>query len=150
LRFPAASGEKAKNKVARKQRKGTHLEVFSDKAGRANSAILDVLAKETPQNIKQILKKINKYEGLEETYYASLTKRLHSLQETGYIGEAKTAEETSKNQKSYELRAKAYIAVFLKENSIQDIIDQASDTQAAYILLALLNVFLPEKDQNNP
>ena len=135
--------------MAGKKRKGksTELEVFSDRAGRANVAIFDALAKESPQNIKQLLKQISKYEGLEETYYASLTKRLHCLQETGYIGEAKSVQECNKGQTSYELRMKAYLALFLKENSMQDILDQATDAQAAYILLALLNVFLPENDK---
>jgi hypothetical protein len=36
--------------------------------------------------------------------------------------------------------------MFLKENRMQDILDQATDTQAAHILLALLNVFLAEKN----
>jgi hypothetical protein len=42
---------------------------------------------------------------------------------------------------------KAYLAMFIKENNIQDILDQATDTQTAYIILALLNVELPEKDK---
>lgn len=123
------------------------LEVFSNKAGRANAAIFDVLGRESPQTIKQVLKQISKYERLEETYYASLTKRLRSLQESGYVGEAKQTREEFRGQKSYELRMKAYLARFLKENSMQDIMDQATDTQAAYILLALLNVVLSEKDR---
>jgi len=112
--------------------------VFQDRAARANAAIFEVLAKESPQTIKQILKKITKYEGLEETYYASLTKRLHNLTETGYI------EEVSPSQKgapaSYRLCIKAVLAMFLKENSMQEILNQATDRQAAHILLALLNV----------
>jgi hypothetical protein len=135
--------------MARKKNKGTDLEVFADRAARANDAIFDVLAKESPLTIKQLLKQISKYEGLEETYYASLTKRLHRLQETGYVGEARLAQEGFKVPTSYELRTKAFLAMFLKENSMQDILDQATDTQAAYILLALLNVFLPEKDLND-
>ncbi len=135
--------------MARKKNKGTELEVFVDRAARANDAIFDILVKESPQTIKQLLKQIGKYEGLEETYYASLTKRLHSLQEKGYIGETKPAKEDSKGQMSYELRMKAYLAMFLKEHSMQDILDQATDKQAAHILLALLNVVLPEKDQDN-
>jgi len=135
--------------LAQRKSKGTELEVFADRAARANVAIFDALAKESPQTIKQLLKQVSTYEGLEETYYASLTKRLRSLQETGYVGEAKPGNEDSKRQKSYELRIKAYLAMFLKENSIQDILDQATDTQAAYILLALLNVLSPEKDHND-
>jgi DNA-binding HxlR family transcriptional regulator len=127
----------------RKGGKGTKLDVFSGRAGRANAAIIDSLAKESPQTIKQLLKKITKYEGLEETYYASLTKRLRNLTEIGLV------EEIKPNQKgvpaSYKLCVKAILAMVLEENSMQDILDQATDTQAAFILLALLQV-LVQKD----
>ena len=98
--------------------------MFSGRAGRANAAIFDALAKESPQTIKQLLKKITKYEGLEETYYASLTKRLRNLTETGLI------EEIKPNQKgapaSYRLCVKAILAMVLEENSMQDIFNQAT------------------------
>jgi hypothetical protein len=42
---------------------------------------------------------------------------------------------------------KAYLVMALKEHSIQDIIDKATDTQAAYIMLSLLTVLLPEKEK---
>ena len=129
--------------MAPKKRKGTELEVFSDRAGRANSAIFDVLAKESPLTIKQILKKISKYEGLEETYYASLTKRLRNLTETGFIKEIEPAKKGAPT--SYQLCIKAILAMFLKENSMQDILNHATDKQAASILLTLLNVVFPEK-----
>jgi hypothetical protein len=35
----------------------------------------------------------------------------------------------------------------LEENSMQDIFNQATNNQAAHILLAVLNVLLPEKDK---
>lgn len=134
--------------MARKRGKGTELRVFSDRAGRANAAIFDSLAKESPQTIKQLLKQITRYEGLEETYYASLTKRLHSLIESGYLKEAKSTKEGSKGQTNYELQMKAHLAMFLKENSIQDIVDQATEKQAAHILLALLNVLSTNEDKD--
>lgn len=130
-----------KRKETKNHDKGTELDVFKDRAGRANLAIFEVLAKASPQNIKQILKQITRYEGLEETYYASLTKRLRRLHEEGFIRETKQAT----GQKSYELQMKAYLAMFLKEHSMQDLIDQATDTQAAYILLTLLDAALQEK-----
>jgi len=119
--------------------------VFQDRAARANDAIFSVLAKESPLTIKQILKKISKYEGLEETYYASLTKRLRNLTETGFIKEI--APEKKGAPASYQLCIKAYLAMFLKENSIQDLLNQASEQQAAIILLALLNVLQNQKEQ---
>lgn len=117
---------------------GTELDVFQDRAARANAAIFEVLAKESPQTIKQILKKITKYEGLEETYYASLTKRLHNLTETGFIEEIKSKQKGA--PASYRLCVKAILAMVLKENSMQDILNQASDIQAAHLLLTLLNI----------
>ena len=127
----------------RKRGKGTELDVFSDRAGRANAAIIDALAKENPQTIKQILKKITKYEGLEETYYANLTKRLRNLTEIGLI------EEIKPNRKgapaSYRLCVKAILAMVLEENSMQDIFNKATQKEAAHILLAFLNVLLLKK-----
>ena len=122
------------------------LDVFQGRAGRANAAIFEVLVNESPQTIKQLLKKITKYEGLEETYYASLTKRLRNLTETGLIEEIKA------NQKGaptcYKLCVKAILAMVLEENRMQDIFDKATDKEAAHILLALLNVLLSKKDGN--
>jgi predicted transcriptional regulator len=122
---------------------GTELDVFQDRAARANAAIFEVLAKESPQTIKQILKKITRYEGLEETYYASLTKRLHNLTETGFIEEIKPI--LKGTPISYRLCTKAVLAMFLKENSMQYILNQATDIQAAHILLALLNALSSEE-----
>jgi predicted transcriptional regulator len=125
---------------------GTPLDVFQGRAGRANSAIFEALAKESPQTIKQLLKKITKYEGLEETYYSSLTKRLRNLTEIGLIEEIKPNQKGA--QTCYRLCVKAFLAMVLEENSMQDIFDKATDTEAAHILLAFLNVFLSKKDGN--
>ncbi|MCX8150779.1 MAG: hypothetical protein N3D85_04690 [Candidatus Bathyarchaeota archaeon] len=37
-------------------------------------------------------------------------------------------------------------AIFLRENSVEDILEQATDTQSALILLALLNPVAQEKE----
>lgn len=128
-------------KKTKNHSKATELDVFKDRAGRANLAIFEVLAKTSPQTIKQIHKQITRYEGLEETYYASLTKRLRRLHEEGFITETKQAPV----QKSYKLQIKAYLAMFLNEYSMQEILTQATDTQAGHILLTLLNTALQEK-----
>jgi hypothetical protein len=124
---------------------GVKLSVFKGREAGLNRAIFAILARESPKNIKELQKQVSKQKGLEGTYYASLTKRLHCLLETGYIAQAKPTEAGIKTQ-AYELRVKAYLASFLDAYSMQDIIDQATDTQAALILLALLNVIAPEKD----
>jgi len=141
----SCSGGEVKAGLAGKKRKGTKLEVFSGRAGRANAAIFEVLAKESPQTIKQILKKITKYEGLQETYYASLTKRLRNLVEIGLIEEIKPDQKGA--PASYKLCVKAVLAMVLEENSMQSIFNKATNNQAAHILLTVLNVLLPEKDK---
>lgn len=70
------------------------------------------------------------------------------LIDSGYLKEVKPKQARSKGQTTYELKIKANLAMFLKENNIQDILDQSKDAQAAHILLAMLNVFLQEKNQN--
>jgi hypothetical protein len=55
-------------------------------------------------------------------------------------------QEDSKGQTSYELKMKAHLAMFLKEYSIQDILNRITDTQAAHILLALLKAVFPEEN----
>ena len=117
--------------------------MFSDRAGRANAAIIDALAKESPQTIKQLLKRITKYEGLEETYYSSLTKRLRNLTETGLIEEIKPSQKGA--PATYRLCVKAILAMVLKENSMQDIFNKSSQKEAAHILLSFINVLLPKK-----
>jgi hypothetical protein len=72
---------------------------------------------------------------------------LHSLQESFYVGEAKPAQQGPKGQANYELKLKAHLATFLRENDMQDILDQATEKQTAHILLTLLNVFLSKKDK---
>lgn len=130
----------------KKKNKGTDLDVFRGKAARANLAIFEALAKESPRNIKQIRKQISKQKRLQELYYASLTKRLNCLKETRYVAEAETTQESAKAKaQAYELKMKAYLALFLNSYSMQEILDKATDAQAAQILLILLDVVLSEK-----
>ncbi len=93
---------------------GTVLDVFQGRAGRANAAIFEVLARESPQTIKQLLKRITTYEGLEETYYASLTKRLRNLTDTGLIEEMKPNPKGAPT--CYKLCVKAILANGSRDN----------------------------------
>ncbi|MEM3880345.1 MAG: hypothetical protein QXD19_01195 [Candidatus Bathyarchaeia archaeon] len=120
--------------------------MFKDRAARANTAIFEILAKESSQTIKRLLKQVTRYPSLEETYYASLTKRIRALKEAGYIKETKTTQESTKTQTRYELKPKAYLSMLLKENTMQDILDKATDTQTAIILMALLNVLASKEE----
>jgi len=131
--------------LARKKSKGTDLEVFSGREASRNLAIFEILANSDPQTIPQLQKQICKRKELSGTYYASISKRIHCLEETGYIRQAKPATEGTKAA-TYELRIKAYLATFLKYSSIEDLLSQVIDAQAAMILLALINAAPPDKE----
>jgi len=124
--------------LARKKSKGTTLRVFSDRAGRANSAIFDALAQEGNQCIKDLLKKISKVEGLEEMYFASLNKRLKKLLEEYLIQVNKPAERGS--AANYDLSIKGFLAIILRDNGIQQIFDKANDKGAALMVFAFMYV----------
>jgi hypothetical protein len=130
--------------MARKKCKGIELSVFKGREARLNRAIFETLATKGPQTIKNLQKQISKQKGLTGTYYASLTKRIRCLEETGYITQVKPTPAGAKAA-TYGLRVKAYLATFLNSNSMQDLLDQATDAKAAIILLALLNAILPDK-----
>jgi hypothetical protein len=129
---------------AKRKSKGTELDVFRGRAARANSAIFEILAKESSLNIKEILKKITRYEGLEETYYASLTKRLRCLKEKGLIEEVEQAQNGTKQQTEYELQIKAYLAMLLGEFGTRYIFNKASKIQSAQLLLILMDIVFGE------
>ncbi|MDR0373476.1 MAG: hypothetical protein LBI79_07980 [Nitrososphaerota archaeon] len=120
--------------------KAVELEVWVGKAARTNFAIFDTLSRESPQSLKQLQRHVCKYPGLEEIYYASLTKRLHCLEKKGYVQQVVSGSGGLK-VRVYELRLKACLVMFLKHVSLQDILDVASDTQVACLLLVLLNVY---------
>lgn len=128
--------------------KGTELEVFKEKKARLNLALVGSLFSESPQTTKTLLKQITRQKRLSGTYYASLNKRLNNLLELGIIGKAKPKANEPTPQ-AFELRPKGYLAFFLHSYSMQQILDLATDAQAAQILLALLNVVLDENGKND-
>jgi DNA-binding transcriptional ArsR family regulator len=131
--------------MVQKKRRATRLAVFKGREAKLNRAIFETLATKGPQTISNLQKQISKQKGLTGTYYASLSKRIRRLEETGYITQVKPTPAGSKAA-TYELRVKAYLAAFLNSTSMEDVIDQATDSKAAMILLALLNALSPDKD----
>jgi predicted transcriptional regulator len=119
------------------------LSVFKGIEAKLNLAIMEALAKTSRQTRKQLHKQITRKKALSETYFSSLSKRLNFLLEENYVAEIKPAQ--ASKAPVYELLAKGYLALFLNSFSMQEILDQATDAQAAQILLTLLNAILPEK-----
>jgi hypothetical protein len=130
--------------MARKKGKGTEFAVFKGREAKLNRAIFEILATMGPQTISNLQKQTSKYRGLRGTYYASVSKRIRCLKETGYITQVKPAIEGAKAV-AYELRPKVYLASFLNLTSMEDLLSQITDAKAAIILLALINAVPPDK-----
>lgn len=120
----------------------TRLSIFKGREAKLNRAIIEILTLQGSLTIPELRKQIAKRKGLEETYYASLFKRVRRLEETGYVRAIVKAEES--RTQAYEVRPKAVLAIFLDAYSLQQILDKANDRQAARALLVLLDVILLE------
>ncbi|HLN89545.1 MAG TPA: hypothetical protein VK253_05720 [Candidatus Binatia bacterium] len=124
--------------MARKKCWSPELSVFKGREARLNLAIFIALALLGPLTITGLQKQVSKQKGLEGTYYASLTKRLRCLDTDGYI--TGLHQKTRGKAVTYQIANKAYLAMFFYENSLQEILDQATENEAAFLLLSLLNI----------
>jgi hypothetical protein len=124
--------------LTQKKCSSPELSVFKGREARLNLAIFIALALLGPLTITGIQKQVSKQKGLEGTYYASLTKRLRSLDANGYI--TGLEQKTNRKAVTYKITNKAYLAMFFYENSLQKILNQATENEAAFLLLNLLNI----------
>lgn len=124
--------------MTQKKCSSSELSVFKGREARLNLAIFIALALLGPLTITGIQKQVSKQKGLEGTYYASLTKRLRCLDANGYI--TGLEQKTNRKALTYQITNKAYLAMFFYENSLQEILNQATENEAAFLLLNLLNI----------
>ena len=145
MRFPAASGEKAKFQVAPKKRKGSELSVFKGREARLNRAIFEILATFSPQTKRELQKKVSKRRDLRGTYYASISKRMNCLETAGYVKEVKRERIKVESRASdYELRPKAHLAMTLDSIPAENLLDVATDNSASILLLAIVNAIMSD------
>lgn len=129
------------------RKKGADLAVFKGREARLNLAIFETLATHDPQTTSDLQKKVSKQRNLYGTYYASLSKRIHQLEETGYVKKAKAKPEADSRAAAYELRPKAYLAMLLNSFTLEDLLCQVTDESASILLLALLNAIVPDEEK---
>ncbi len=130
--------------MPQRKAKGTKLSLFKGREARLNLALLESLAIHYPQTIRDLQKKVSRKPKLQGVYYASLSKRIGCLEETGYLKKAKVDSRAA----AYELRPKAYLAMLLESFSPEDLLDGATDESASILLLAILNAILTGDEGN--
>ena len=122
--------------MTRKKCMGSELSVFMGVEAKLNFAIFLILAvSDYPLKNTELLKLLNKQKKSNDTYHASLTKRLRCLVNDEYLKENKVGREAA----TYGLTNKALLAMFLDSNNMQEILDKASEKKRGFLLLALAN-----------
>ena len=125
------------------RKKGTELSVFKGREAKLNRAIFQALALKAPQTIYDIHKQVRTRRGLMRVKYASVNKRVRSLEESGYIKRAGNRE-TMAGFKAliYELTDKTYGAIILDSISPEELLSLIDDSNGNQILASLIMIHL--------
>ena len=122
----------------RRKRKCGRISVFKGREAKLNYAIFQVLALKGPLTIYDIHKKVKTRRRLRHVRYASVNKRVRSLQESGYIKKI-GAKKTKAGFKAsiYELTARAYLAILLNTINLDKLVMRADEATASAILATI-------------
>jgi DNA-binding Lrp family transcriptional regulator len=122
------------------RRKGTELSVFKGREAKLNRAIFQALALKGSQTIYEIHKQIRTHRGLKHTKYASVNKRVRSLEKSGYIARI-GVRETKAGFKSatYELNDKTYLAILFSSISLEELISLLDENYGDVILASIVS-----------
>jgi DNA-binding MarR family transcriptional regulator len=71
--------------LPRRREKSGRISIFKGHEARLNKVIFHILALKGPLTIYDIHKEVKAQKGLRQTRYASVNKRVRSLEESGYI-----------------------------------------------------------------
>jgi len=126
--------------VERSKRNCGRISVFKGREARLNFAVFQVLALKGPQTIYDIHRELKTRRGLRHVRYASVNKRVRSLEESGYvkkIGVKKT--KAGFKASIYELTARAYLAILLNSINLDELLMLVDDAMAQTILGSVLN-----------
>ena len=120
--------------AGRKGERG-RISVFKGRKAKLNRAIFQTLAVKGPQTIYDMYKIVKTHRRLRHVRYASVNKRVRSLEETGYIkkiGVKKT--KTGSQAIIYDLAARAYLAMLLNSIKLDKLVMQVDEVAALIIL----------------
>jgi len=127
--------------MARKKTKGTELSVFKGREAKLNRAIFQTLAQKGPQTIYDIHKQVKIRRGLRCTKYASVNKRVKTLEKFGYVtrvGKKKTM--AGFEAAIYELTARTYLVMLLSSENLEDLIMRLDGPTASTILASIIQL----------
>jgi hypothetical protein len=110
-----------------------------------NLAIFWILL-ESPQTQANIWKLLIKQNQM-LIHFASLTKRIHCLDLTGYLERKENKKgEMPSNIVPYQIKSKAVLAMVLGSIYSEDLLDKASDKDCLILSIVLLNIILKHQE----
>jgi hypothetical protein len=124
--------------VARREDKRGRISIFKGREAKLNRAIFHILALKGPLAIYDIYKEVRARRRLRRTRYATVNKRVRSLEKSGYImkiGLKKT--KAGFRVAIYELTIKAYLAILLNSINLEDLLKRV-DVSTASVILATI------------
>ena len=126
-------------RVERRKNKTGRISVFKGREAKLNHVIFQILALKGPLTIYDIHKEVKARRGLRRTRYATVNKRVRSLEELRYvkrIGVKKT--KAGFKAYIYELTARAYLAILLNSINLNELVMRADEATASAILAAVI------------
>jgi DNA-binding Lrp family transcriptional regulator len=121
--------------VARRKHKTGRISVFKGREAELNHVIFNILAIKGPLTIYDIHKTVKTHRRITHVRYASVNKRVRSLEELGYIkkiGAKKT--KAGFEASTYELTTRAYLAILLNSINLDKLVMQIDEATALTII----------------
>jgi len=126
--------------VEKSKRKSGRLQVFKGREAKLNHAIFHTLALKGPQTIYDIHKQVKNQKRLRHIRYASVNKRVRTLEKSGYIKKTGAKKTRAGFQASiYELTTNAYLAILLNSINLDELLMRVDDATAQTILVTILD-----------
>ena len=125
--------------MARDKTKTGRLSVFKGQKAKLNRAIFHILALKGPLTIYDIHRIMKTHRRLRHVRYASVNKRVRSLEESGYtkkMGVKKT--KAGFEASIYELSVKAYLSMILNVINLDNLLMRVDEATAQTILGAII------------
>ena len=120
---------------------GLRLSAFKYRSAELNRAIFEILAIKGPLTAYQVYKHIRKRKEFEGKYYSVVNRRIRELREQGYLKKAGETRTKAGFQASlYELTAKAYLALLLKNINFETLLERINEKTALALIAELVKM----------
>ena len=118
---------------------GLRLSAFKHRGAKLNRAIFKILAVEGPLTAYQVYKHIRERKEFEGKYYSVVNRRIRKLREKGYLKKVgETMTKAGFQASLYELTAKAYLALLLKNLNFETLLERINEQTALALIAELM------------